>query len=46
MRSYNIKEELKDKLVDEVNRNQAENLDYQFPNITNEFQTSNIAKNE
>lgn len=46
MRSYNSKEELKDKLVDEVNRNQAENLDYQFPNITNEFQTSNIAKNE
>lgn len=46
MRSYKSKEVLKDKSVDEVNRNQAENLDYQFPNITNEFPTSNIAKSE
>ena len=46
MRSYRGKEELKDKRVDEVNRKQAENLDYQFLNITNEFQTSSIAKNE
>lgn len=46
MRSYKSKEELKDKRVDDVNRNQAENLDYQFTNITNEFPTSNIAKSE
>ena len=46
MRPYKSKEELKDKHVDEVSWNQAENLDYQFPNITNEFPTSNIAKSE